>query len=176
MTTKPVFDEIFGTISRRALVPSSASLDALVSQAPGYRIAPGDRRGARGSRPHYQGGRGGDLRSQLDVLRCAFSTDPSLLEDRVSLGDEHEVREHGTIGSAKRPPSATLSARCSTPASASGCCCWGNAPDESTARSSPPTSRRCSTFSPNCSVNSSTASKPVRSSTMSPVCRTAGRR
>ena len=33
---------------------------------------------------------------KLDVLRCAFSTDPSLLEGRVALGDEHEVHEHGS--------------------------------------------------------------------------------
>ncbi len=33
---------------------------------------------------------------KVDVLRCAFSTDPSLLEGRVALGDEHEVHEHGS--------------------------------------------------------------------------------
>jgi len=31
-----------------------------------------------------------------DVLQCSFSTDPSLLEMRVALGDEREVRDHGT--------------------------------------------------------------------------------
>jgi len=33
---------------------------------------------------------------QAEALVCAFSTDPSLLEARVELGDEHEVHEHGT--------------------------------------------------------------------------------
>src|SRR5580658_3750086 len=33
---------------------------------------------------------------KVDVLRCAFSTDPSLLEARIPLGDEREVHEHGS--------------------------------------------------------------------------------
>lgn len=32
---------------------------------------------------------------QGDVMQCAFSTDPSLLETRIEMGDEQEVREHG---------------------------------------------------------------------------------
>jgi len=33
---------------------------------------------------------------RLDVMQCVFSTDPSLLETRVAMGDEQEVHEHGT--------------------------------------------------------------------------------
>jgi diguanylate cyclase len=33
---------------------------------------------------------------QGDVMQCSFSTDPSLLEARIEMGNEQEVHEHGT--------------------------------------------------------------------------------
>lgn len=97
MTTKPVFDEIFGTISKKGarpverLVLMRSFLKRLDTELPQV-IVEALEEAARIT--------GADVAAifevKLDLLRCAFSTDPSLLEGRVSLGDEHEVHEHGT--------------------------------------------------------------------------------
>ena len=95
MTTKPVFDEIFGTISKKGARPVErlalmrSFLKRLDTELPQV-IVEALEEAARITRADVA-----IFEVKLDVLRCAFSTDPSLLEGRVSLGDEHEVHEHG---------------------------------------------------------------------------------
>jgi diguanylate cyclase (GGDEF)-like protein len=96
MTTRPVFDEIFGTVSKKGARPVErlalmrSFLKRLDTELPQV-IVEALEEAARIT--------GADVAAifevKADVLRCAFSTDPSLLEGRVSLGDEHEVHEHG---------------------------------------------------------------------------------
>ena len=96
MTTKPVFDEIFGTISKKGARPVErlalmrSFLKRLDTELPQV-IVEALEEAARITRADVAA----IFEVKLDVLRCAFSTDPSLLEGRVSLGDEHEVHEHG---------------------------------------------------------------------------------
>ncbi len=96
MTTRPVFDEIFGTISKKGARPVErlalmrSFLKRLDTELPQV-IVEALEEAARITRADVAA----IFEVKLDVLRCAFSTDPSLLEGRVSLGDEHEVHEHG---------------------------------------------------------------------------------
>jgi diguanylate cyclase (GGDEF)-like protein len=97
MTSKPVFDEIFGAVSKKGARPAErlalmrSFLKRLDTELPQV-IVEALEEAARIT--------GADVAAifevKLDVLRCAFSTDPSLLEGRVALGDEHEVHEHGS--------------------------------------------------------------------------------
>ncbi len=93
----PVLDEIFGAVSKKGARPVErlallrSFLKRLDTELPQVIVEALEEVGRI---------TGADVAAiyevKVDVLRCAFSTDPSLLEARIPLGDEHEVHEHGT--------------------------------------------------------------------------------
>jgi diguanylate cyclase (GGDEF)-like protein len=97
MTSKSVFDEIFGAVSKKGARPVErlalmrSFLKRLDTELPQV-IVEALEEAARITRADVAA----IFEVKVDVLRCAFSTDPSLLEGRVALGDEHEVHEHGS--------------------------------------------------------------------------------